>query len=169
MPMVQRESPAHLRMVYTSLLPWTCHGGRWESAYALKSAESHDGLNWQPGRWLFGEAPEGGRAAVRSTLAQVAGRRLLLYCERSVLGFREAGDGAYSLRCAALQGEDFVSLGEVALLPRPEWAREMCAYPWCFEAADGQTWVLFNGNSFGRDGFGLGQLRVRFAPEMDKP
>lgn len=39
------------------------------------------------------------------------------------------------------------------------WDSDMQCYPHVF-ACDGKTYLLYNGNAFGRDGFGLAELVV---------
>ena len=44
------------------------------------------------------------------------------------------------------------------LTPTPGgWDSDMQCYPHAFQH-DGRTWLLYNGNAFGRQGFGLAEL-----------
>ena len=77
-----------------------------------------------------------------------AGGYEMWYCGRGPayrLGCAESPDGKHWTRCPDRVGIDVSAAG---------WDAEMLAYPCVFEHR-GNTYLLYNGNAYGRDGFGL--------------
>jgi hypothetical protein len=66
------------------------------------------------------------------------------------IGFASSRDGRQWLRNDAISGIDVSIEG---------WDSEMICYPYVFEH-DGLMYMLYNGNGYGRTGFGLAVMEV---------
>lgn len=121
--------------------------------FSLRFAESHDGVHWDktgddclP---LLGEE----RHASRPCVLFENGLFKMWYCVNVAgkyrLGYAESRDGRQWTR-----KDD-----EVGLLPSGEgWDGEEVCYPYVFDHA-GERFMLYNGNSYGKTGFGLAKLK----------
>ncbi|RAH96571.1 hypothetical protein DLJ53_32195 [Acuticoccus sediminis] len=150
-------------MWFSRFTEWALVEGKPEPVYDLLYAASPDGLAWTvvPDAGVPLESgDEGGlvRAAVRRT----GGGWLMLFAARGREGFREDAAARYRLVAAtSADGLRFTRRpGALALSPPPaagDWDGEMQAYPQIVEDG-GRTLVLYNGNGFGRLGFGVAEL-----------
>jgi len=142
---------------YSSGLGWVNVAGRLEHFYDIRHAISADGVHWQrpEGPAIPQRFPQ--EALTRPTILKAAdGRWSMWFCHRGSADFRVGAD-AYRLGYASStdllhwRRDDAVA----GLLPSETgWDSEMVAYP-CVVEAFGQRWMFYNGNGFGRDGFGL--------------
>ena len=157
MPTVVRDG-AMWRMWYLSCVGWEESRGRLEARYHLKTATSLDGLDWdRRGEVAIDFSGPDEAALVRPTLVCDGGLWRMWFSRRGNDGFRSGGGQSYRLGYA--QSTDLRTWtrldGEAGLDVSSEgWDSEMLAYPWVFETA-GQRFMLYNGNGFGRSGFGL--------------
>jgi hypothetical protein len=150
---------------YSSGIDWVEIDGKLEHTYDLKIAESSDLLNWK----------QSGRIAVSLTNKYEAlckpafftasdGSDYMLYSKRSAKNFR-GGSGSYKIYITKMlnpylfdQASSYVFI-DVAD-DKAEWDAEMTAYPSTFSWA-GSNYVLYNGNNFGRNGFGIAKIEER--------
>jgi hypothetical protein len=139
------------RMWHISGLSWAEERGRLVSYYHLKYAESDDGLDWR----------RDGRVAIE---LQPGERNIARMCVRRTTNGYEgwysfSGDNGYRIgRAESPDGYEWTRRDQDAGLEvSPEgWDSEAIAYPFVFEHR-GRRWMLYNGNGFGRDGFGLAE------------
>ena len=151
-------------MWFSRFTEWACVEGKPEPVYDLLYAASPDGIAWtiEPSATVpLAGGEEGGlvRAAVHRTPAGW----LMLFAARGREGFREDAAARYRLVAATSpDGLHFTRGAEPPVLtPPPEpgaWDHDMQAYPQIVTHA-GRTLVLYNGNGFGRDGFGAALLQ----------
>jgi hypothetical protein len=143
-PWVLREGPVW-RMWYGSNLTW----GPKESdlRHVLKCAESADGVHWErPGRVVLDLEGPDEYALCRPCVLRTAEGYRMWFCHRGPayrIGYAESTDGlAWRRRPAGIE------------VSPSGWDSDMLAYPCVIEHA-GRSWLLYNGNGFGREGFGL--------------
>lgn len=148
-PWILREDAAW-RMWYGSNLGW---GERKQDyRFVIKYAESPDGLVWTPGGRVcipISEPRESGVA--RPCVVRDAELYRMWYSYRSPayrMGYAESEDGISWERLDHLVGIDVSDSG---------WDSEMIEYPCVFDA-DGERYMLYNGNGFGASGIGLAVL-----------
>lgn len=148
-PWVIRDASG-FRMWYGSHLEW---GDEWLGMrHALKEAKSVDGVAWtRDGAAIL--APAGGPefALSRPCVVQDSDRFRMWYCRRFPtysLGYAESKDGGVWVR----QDDALRFLG-----PRSDWEATSMAYPAVFDCA-ARRYMLYNGNGYGRTGFGLALL-----------
>jgi predicted GH43/DUF377 family glycosyl hydrolase len=143
------------RMWYTSGLRWEIENNNLKSYYHIKYAESIDGINWE----------RNGIVCIdfKSKEENAIGRPCFLkeddiykmwysysgYCGRGYrIGYAESNDGIHWERKDEEAGIDVSESG---------WDSEMVCYPFVFEHK-GKKYMLYNGNSFGKAGFGYAIL-----------
>jgi hypothetical protein len=148
---------------------WYIYGTGWKSAapgdppdrtYVIAHATSNDGVHWQrEGRPIMEQVhPEECQAL--PTVIQLGSRYHMVFCHRHTFGFRTDPGRAYRLGYA--WSDDLVNwqrddtrCGLEA--SSNDWDSDMVCYPHLF-ACEGKTYLAYNGNHFGRDGFGLAVL-----------
>lgn len=149
-PWVLREG-THWRMWYGSNLSWG--GTERDMNHVLKYAESPDGLHWQrDGHPILPHEGPDEYAHACPCVVRDADRYRLWFTHRGNryrLGYAESADGR------TWQRED--SAGAISVGAAGDWDSEMVTYPCVFDS-NGTRYLLYNGNSYGRTGFGLAVL-----------
>ncbi|AKC79637.1 hypothetical protein XB05_13400 [Xanthomonas arboricola] len=140
------------RMWYLSCTGWELRNGKPVHRYHIKYAESLDGIHWNRDGTVaidFVDAQE--YAISRPSVIQDPDRWRMWYSYRGQayrIGYAESVDGVRWQRLDARAG---ISPSEAG------WDSEMIEYPFVFDH-DGQRYMLYNGNDYGRSGFGLAML-----------
>lgn len=147
------------RMWYVSCTGWQQIAERWEPAYHVKHAESHDGISWNLNR---NSCLDYGAdwAIARPCVFRRDDRFAMLHSYRSLTGYRTDPESSYRFGYAESDdGYSWQRLDEQAGITRSPsgWDSEMLAYCYLQQHGD-ETYLLYNGNGFGRSGFGLAQL-----------
>jgi hypothetical protein len=143
------------RMWYISGLRWVEIAGKYEPVYAIKYAESADGITWtRPNRLCIPQRhPE--EAFSHPSVIHDRGLYRMWYCYRDSRDFRD-GQGAYRIGYAeSADGLNWDRLDQRAGLDVGDdgWESTMVCYPFVF-VLDGKVQMFYNGNGFGRTGFG---------------
>jgi hypothetical protein len=145
-PWVLRDE-GRWRMWYGSNLSWGTR--ETDMRHVLKYAESDDGIHWRrTGRVVLGLAGEDEYALCRPCVRRAGADYQMWFCHRGSsyrIGLAESADGLAWTRRPGAAGID-VTPGA--------WDSDMLAYPCVFDHG-GRTYLLYNGNGYGRDGFGL--------------
>lgn len=134
--------------------------GEAERFYKIAHATSVDGVNWvRDGKSIVADRLSSECQAL-PTVFQADGRYHMYFCYRSAYDFRHNKNNAYRLGYAfsddllhwhrddAQSGID-LTVGA--------WDSDMMCYPNIFKC-DEAIYLLYNGNEFGRHGFGLAKL-----------
>lgn len=149
---------------------WYIFGTKWQKSsdvdppdrvYKIAHATSQDGLAWKRnGRQIIADRLNADECQALPTVICIAGTYHMYFCFREAYGFRTDSSKAYRIGYAkskdlvvwerndALSGIDISTEG---------WDSAMQCYPHVFEC-DGRIYLLYNGNDFGRRGFGLAVL-----------
>ena len=132
-----------------------------ERVYKIGHAESADGISWQKtGRQLIEDKIDENECQALPTVIKIDGLYHMYFCYRHMIGFRdEPGKGyrlgsAYSSDLINWRRDDSnagIDLSESG------WDSQMMCYPNIFEC-QGNVYLIYNGNDFGSDGFGLAKL-----------
>jgi predicted GH43/DUF377 family glycosyl hydrolase len=139
------------RMWYVSGFKWTeTPQEGMHSYYHIKYAESADGLNWRrEGLVCIDFATPEERNIARPCVVNDGDIYRMWYSYDAGHGYRigyaESDDGLGWTRHDDLAG---IPAGGAA------WESDAQAYPWVFDH-DGTRYMLYNGNGFGRTGFGI--------------
>jgi hypothetical protein len=149
------------RMWYVSGVGWEVVDGRPEPRYNIWHTTSRDGIHWtRPGEMVLDFLDEWEAGLARpSVMASAEGYRMW-FCTRGSKDFRRAPETTYRLAYAeSTDGVDWTRQPIQPGLDRSSvgWDSAMIAYPYVFDLG-GRLHMLYNGNGFGKDGFGLAIL-----------
>lgn len=148
------------KMWYSSSTGWVVVDGKPEPVYQVKYAHSPDGMAWERPNALCLPYTFEGEANARPSVLKEDGRYRMWYCYRGSVGYRTDPEQAYRLGYAeSPDGIDWTRRdGEVGIRRSEEgWDSEMIGYPHVYEHR-GKKHMLYNGNGFGRSGFGYAVL-----------
>ena len=149
---------------------WYVHGVKWivhaddqppDRVYKIAHATSEDGIWWiKEGLQLIGDSLNADECQALPTVIQIAGRYHMYFCYRQATDFRKNRNRAYRIGYAF--SDDLVNWTRDDAcagidLSESGWDSEMQCYPHLFEM-DGNFYLMYNGNEFGRYGFGLARL-----------
>lgn len=142
----------HWRMWYLSCIRWETDRGSPRHSYHIKYAESDDGIEWRRnGKVAIDFAGRDEYAISRPSVLRDPDGWRMWYSYRGQayrIGYAESCDGIDWERKDLEAGIDVSSSG---------WDSEMIEYPHVFDAGDGR-FMLYNGNEYGKTGFGLARL-----------
>ncbi|WP_122096424.1 hypothetical protein [Rahnella sp. Larv3_ips] len=164
---------AFVKVINDTFHMWYIFGTGWKQyapdsppdrTYKIGYAQSADGIEWhrQQANQIIPDRLGPQESQALPTVAHFGGLFHLFFCYRESYNFRQAAGRGYRLGYAF--SEDGITwtrddtkvpaLGETG-----EWDDEMQCYPHIFEC-EGHIYLLYNGNDFGRDGFGLAELKL---------
>ena len=142
------------RMWYLSCTGWGISGGKPEHKYHIKYAESKDGIHWQRDGIIAIDFESDEEYAIsRPSVIFDNGIWKMWYSYRGGsyrIGYAESVDGINWDRRDASVGISVSTSG---------WDSEMIEYPFVFDH-NGERYMLYNGNEYGKTGFGLAQLET---------
>jgi len=142
-------------MWYLSCIGWRMLDGKPEHRYHIKYAESRDGINWQrDGIIAIDFANDQEYAISRPTVIHEDVGWKMWYSFRGQsyrIGYAESEDGRKWDRLDSQAGIDVSTTG---------WDSKMIEYPFVFDHKS-QRYMLYNGNGYGKTGFGLAVLEQR--------
>jgi hypothetical protein len=142
------------RMWYISGLRWGQIAGRYEPIYVIRHAAQYDDEWERDGEDVIPQAHPLECFSRPWIWKRDWNEWHMWYCHRSAIDYRD-GPNAYRIGYATSQdGYDWTRRDEEFHLERGEWDAAMQCYPAVFEAK-GKLFMLHNGNSFGKYGFGL--------------
>ncbi len=150
---------------------WYIFGVRWtqpseseppDRVYKIAHAISSDGIEWRRDSKLIVPDKLGAdECQALPTVIHLDGTYHMYFCYRAAHGFRERSDKAYRIGYA--HSADLINWvrddSQAGIdVSAADWDSQMQCYPHVFEC-DGKVCMLYNGNEFGRHGFGLAVLR----------
>jgi predicted GH43/DUF377 family glycosyl hydrolase len=139
------------KMWYVSGLGWEEEAGSLISYYNVKYAESKDGIQWKRDGVTCIDLRQGERNIGRPCVIKESSVYKLWYSYNAAQGYRigyaESPNGFEWTRKDNLVG---IGLGPAS------WDSDALAYPWIFRHNE-KRFMLYNGNDFGKDGFGLAE------------
>ncbi|WP_216251248.1 hypothetical protein [Polynucleobacter sp. 71A-WALBACH] len=132
-----------------------------ERVYKIAHAKSIDGISWEKeGRQIIVDRLNAEECQALPTIIKIEQRYHMFFCYREARDFRRNLSRGYRIGYAF--SDDLIewtredeSVG--ICLSEDGWDSEMQCYPHVFEM-DGEVFLLYNGNEFGRFGFGLARL-----------
>lgn len=150
---------------------WYIYGKKWIAAhggepparvYKIAHAVSNDGINWQKeeGKQIIADVLNENECQALPTVTKIDNRYHMYFCFREATDFRKNAKRGYRLGYAwsddlltwtrddANGGMGFSETG---------WDSEMMCYPHIFQC-DNTCYLLYNGNEFGKHGFGIAAL-----------
>lgn len=152
------------KMWYLSCTKWEVKSGLSEPYYNVKYAESKDGINWVvEGRVSIDFKTPEECGISRPCVIKENGIYRMWYSYRGIkdyrtnkkhsyrIGYAESNNGIHWTRKDEIVGIDISETG---------WDSEMIEYPYVYEHR-GRKYMLYNGNGFGKSGFGYAILDER--------
>lgn len=150
---------------------WYIFGTEWrkfdpahapDRIYKIGHATSADGINWEreDGKRIISDVLNAEESQALPTVVEIEGRYHMYFCFRESFDFRKTkGRGyrighAYSDDLRNWTREDTTMNIDVSA---GDWDSDMLCYPHVFKCED-KVYMLYNGNEFGRTGFGLAVL-----------
>jgi hypothetical protein len=137
------------RMWYVSGFKWLEEAGELHSYYHIKYAESEDGMQWQRNGVVCIDLRPGERNISRPCVVKEGDGYRMWYSYNVGQGYRigyaESPDGYVWIRRDDEAGIEVSDAG---------WDSKALAYPYVINH-QGTKYMFYNGNEFGKDGFGL--------------
>lgn len=149
---------------------WYIFGERWvefhknqapERIYKIAYAFSKDGINWERnGTFIIENSLPEEESQALPTVIKHGDRYHMYFCYRYAADFRTNPDRGYRIGYAYSTDmktwtRDDANAG--ISLTEGSWDSTMMCYPHLFEL-DGKKYMLYNGNEFGKTGFGIAEL-----------
>lgn len=149
---------------------WYIHGTKWithtineppDRVYKIAHATSIDGILWhKEGRQIISNILNDEECQALPTVIRIANRYHMFFCYRQPTDFRTNMSRSYRIGYAF--SDDLVNWtrddANVGIdVSENGWDSDMQCYPHVFEM-DGEVYLMYNGNEFGRFGFGLAKL-----------
>lgn len=161
---------AFVRQYFGVYHMWYIYGLRWitsdsepipQRVYKIGHATSLNAVDWnRTGTPLIPDRLGSNECQALPTVAEWGGLFHMFFCFRDAFGFRKDREKSYRIGYAYSPDlkhwhRDDSAVGiDVSI---SGWDSEMICYPHIFEC-DGKVYLLYNGNEFGRYGFGLAVL-----------
>jgi len=148
---------------------WYIYGVRWlensqeepARVYKIAHATSDDGMVWdRNGETCIPDKIGENECQALPSVEYHNDQYHMVFCYRHAMGFRKDPSKGYRLGYALSddgihweRNDDFGGID----IPNGEWDRDMRCYPHLF-SHEGELILLYNGNEFGKYGFGLAKL-----------
>lgn len=133
-----------------------------DRTYKIGHAVSGDGTRWvkEEARQIIVDRLGADESQALPTVIAIDGRYHMFFCYRESFDFRRNADRGY--RIGHAYSDDLANWTRddenyVLGVTPGDWDSDMVCYPHVFEC-DGKVHMLYNGNEFGRDGFGAAVL-----------
>jgi hypothetical protein len=133
-----------------------------DRTYKIGHATSQNGIDWvkEEARQIITDRLGADESQALPTVIGVDGRHHMFFCYRESFDFRQSKGRGY--RIGHAWSDDLVNWTRadesVPVEGEPNaWDSDMQCYPHVFEC-HGKVYLLYNGNEFGRYGFGLAEL-----------
>lgn len=149
---------------YLSCTGWQMINGKPEARYHIKYAESKDGINWErKGEVALDYKDDNEAGIVKSSVLKENGIYKMWYSYRNFIDYRTDKENSYRIGYA--ESEDGINwcrkdnLAGIDLGNSPkDWDSEMIEYPHVIDLK-GKRLMFYNGNGFGKTGFGYAELQ----------
>ncbi len=150
------------KMWYASGTGWDYIENKYEPIYVIKYAESKNGIDWN--RFPDSCIPQiyKNEISCNPSVIKIEGIYHMWFCYRRSYDYRN-GDGSYRIGHAySNDGINWIRDDEnYNISPSDEgWDSKMMSYPYVFKAKN-NYYMLYNGNEFGKTGFGISILKLK--------
>jgi hypothetical protein len=134
-----------------------------DRTYKIGHATSPDGVNWtkEQARQIISDRLGPDESQALPTVAKIGSRYHMFFCYRESFDFRKSKGRGYRIghACSDDLSNWFRDDHALQLEGTPgAWDSDMQCYPHVFEC-DSKVYLLYNGNEFGRYGFGVAELQ----------
>lgn len=149
---------------------WYIFGTKWivdptedapQRVYKIAHARSTDGISWErDGTKIITDKLNENECQALPTVIHFNNKYHMFFCYRQATGFRKIKERGYRIGYAYsedlinwIRDDDNVGID----VSENGWDSDMLCYPHIFKC-DGKIYLLYNGNEFGRFGFGIAVL-----------
>jgi hypothetical protein len=159
-PFVIREELDLFRMWFISFTSWEMYNGRLEPTFVIKTAYSCDGINWTAVSKPCFKSSYPGESFARPWVISDGNIYKMWYSVRGPEGYREKTGQHYMIGYAeSNNGENFKRMPIDITTSETGWDSEMMEYASVLKH-DGYYYMLYNGNEFGKTGFGYAMKKI---------
>lgn len=135
-----------------------------DRTYKIGHATSPDGVNWtkEESRQIIADRLGPDESQALPTVVKIGSRYHMFFCYRESFDFRKAKGRGYRIGHAwSVDLSNWTRDDDIPKLDGTPgtWDSDMQCYPHVIEC-DGKVYLLYNGNEFGRHGFGLAELQA---------
>jgi sucrose-6-phosphate hydrolase SacC (GH32 family) len=158
-PFVLKENGSY-HMWYIFGLKWINHPEEQDPqrVYKIGHAVSGDGIKWEKsGKQIISDRIDENECQALPTVVRYSDKYYMFFCYRDVAGFRKNSAKAYRIGCAWSKDLETWTRDDAQGgidVSKEGWDSDMMCYPHAFYI-DNKLYMLYNGNEFGRNGFGL--------------
>jgi hypothetical protein len=149
------------KMWYISCVKWEVYNGKPEPYYHIRYAESADGINWDRRGIICVDFRSSDEVAIsRPCVVRADGIYRMWYAHRGIKDYRKNKEHSYRIGYAeSFDGIEWTRKDETVGIDVSEngWDSIMIAYPYVYKHK-GRRYMIYNGNGFGRSGFGYAVL-----------
>lgn len=152
---------------------WYMFGTQWKQysensppdrTYKIGHATSSDGIDWEKedGRQIIPNKLNDDESMALPSVIKIGDRYHMFFCYRESSDFRKTSHRGYRIGYAYSDDLDNWTRDDenVGLnASNGSWDSDMLCYPHVFEC-DNKIYMLYNGNEFGRHGFGIAELEM---------
>jgi len=161
---------AFVKIVESTYHMWYIYGTKWindseesepQRVYKIAYARSNDGVIWnRDGKQIIADVLDENECQALPTVIQSGDKYHMFFCYRYASGFRKIKERGYRIGYAI--SEDLANWTREDAngglhVSQDGWDSDMLCYPNVFNCDD-NIYMLYNGNEFGRFGFGLAVL-----------
>ena len=143
------------KMWYVSCTEWITHNNKMEPIYNVKYCESIDGINWVKNNIICINYTKDIESIGRPCVIKQGDNYEMYFSNRKSKDYRNNKINSYKIsKSNSIDGINWDNNFEIDILPYTEkWDENMREYCHVFKH-DNITYMLYNGNGFGKDGFG---------------
>jgi hypothetical protein len=149
------------RMWFVSCTNWEMINGKPEPKYYIRYAESKDGILWKKTDKPCIDYTHDDEAIARPWVFRHDGQYCMLYSYRNINDYRTNPNFSYKIGLATSNDgiewdrhDDYSGI----VCSETGWDSQMICYPMVYKY-NGKTILLYNGNGFGKTGFGYAVLK----------
>ena len=158
-PMVIKEGDG-FRMWYIAFTSWKPYAEKLEPIYVIKHATSNDGINWECDNHVCIDSAYEGEAVGRPWVMKDEDIYKMWFSARGIENYRKKSGNHYMIGYAeSLDGINWMRKDPGITTSEDGWDSGMLEYA-SVTREKNRYYMLYNGNDFGKDGFGYAVMDV---------
>lgn len=151
------------KMWYLSCIGWQLIDDKPEPIYNIKYAESEDGIHWKQNGTVAIHLAEDEGGLVSAAVIRQSGIYKMWFGKRKKADYRNNTSNSYRIGYAeskdGIVWERMDQFAGIDISPEG-WDSEMISYPYIIKINPDKYWMFYNGNGFGKTGFGYAESGI---------